>query len=291
MPGRALVGRAGSCTLRLQERHVSGEHASLTWRDGRWEVRDLGSRNGTFVDGTRLEPGQPAPLRAGSRLAFGRQGDVWILEDATAPGVQAVDLQTGQVHTAHDGLLALPDEEHLVVAVHEDARGRWMAEQDGDATPVTDGQVLTAGSQAWRISLPSQLQGTAQVDHGPRIDTISLRLEVSMDEEHVSMVVLHQGLEMPLEAREHAYAILTLARARLEEADLPLSEQGWVDRDELLRMLAVDAGALNVAIYRARGQLSAAGVEGAAGLVEVRRGQRRIGLEPARLEVRRAGEG
>jgi hypothetical protein len=50
-------------------------------------------------------------------------------------------------------------------------------------------------------------------------------------------------------------------------------------------MLRVDGNALNVAIFRARSQLGAAGVCGAVGIVEVRRGQRRIGVEPDRLEV------
>ena len=66
---------------------------------------------------------------------------------------------------------------------------------------------------------------------------------------------------------------------------LPLAEQGWLERDQLLKMLGVDSNALNVAIYRARGQLGAGGIDGAAGVVEVRRGQRRIGIEPDRMEV------
>ena len=69
------------------------------------------------------------------------------------------------------------------------------------------------------------------------------------------------------------------------DSDQSLSEQGWLDRDRLLKMLAVDANAMNVAIYRARGQLTAAGVDGAAAVVQVRRGQRRLGLEPDRIEI------
>jgi hypothetical protein len=50
-------------------------------------------------------------------------------------------------------------------------------------------------------------------------------------------------------------------------------------------MLGLDSNSLNVAIYRARRQLQAIGVDGAASLVEVRRGQRRIGISAERLEV------
>ena len=133
--------------------------------------------------------------------------------------------------------------------------------------------------------MPDVHQGTATIDAGPTIDTISLRFGVSRDEEHVELTIIHRGKETKLEAREHAYTLLTLARARLDDASLALAEQGWLERDQLMRMLGTDGNSLNVAIYRARGQLGAAGVEGAAGIVEVRRGQRRFGLEPARFEV------
>ena len=49
-----LVGRVPECTVALDELFVSGEHAELTLRQGRWWVRDLGSTNGTFVNGTEV---------------------------------------------------------------------------------------------------------------------------------------------------------------------------------------------------------------------------------------------
>jgi hypothetical protein len=133
--------------------------------------------------------------------------------------------------------------------------------------------------------VPARQEGTATVDSGPSIDTVTMRFAVSRDEEHVVVTVIHRGLEIPLEPREHGYALLTRARQRLDDRAQPLAEQGWLERDQLLRMLGLDSNALNVAIYRARNQLTDAGVDGAAGIVEVRRGQRRIGLEPDRLEV------
>jgi hypothetical protein len=97
--------------------------------------------------------------------------------------------------------------------------------------------------------------------------------------------VCSSDLAIPTEPREHAYVLLTLARKRLADRGEPLAEQGWIDRDQLLRMLQLDANGLNVAIYRARGQLAAAGLLDSAGIVEVRRGQRRIGVDPSRLVV------
>lgn len=47
---RSVVGRSAGCTVRLEARGASGEHAVLFWATGRWQVRDLGSTNGTRLD-------------------------------------------------------------------------------------------------------------------------------------------------------------------------------------------------------------------------------------------------
>ncbi len=56
---------------------VSRRHALLQWQDGQLTLRDLGSRNGTRVNGEKLEtlPDQPysdiVVLQLGSRIQFG----------------------------------------------------------------------------------------------------------------------------------------------------------------------------------------------------------------------------
>lgn len=253
------------------------------WTGGAWVVRDLASRNGTFVDGARIDPGGSRTLSAGARIGFGRADPTWELVDAGAPSAVAHD--GADLRVAEGGVLALPDATSPEVVVYADARGRWVAEREGELSPIADGAAVVAGGRSWTIGLPSHVDGTATVDTGPTLDSIRLRFGVSRNEEHVRIEVLHRGRAEALEPREHGYVLLTLARARLADRALPLSEQGWLERDVLLKMLGVDSNALNVAIYRARGQLGAAGVDAAAGVVEVRRRQRRLGLEPARIEI------
>ncbi len=50
-----VVGRKSGVSMKLQFRTVSGNHASLWVEEGKLNLRDLGSTNGTFVNGTRLE--------------------------------------------------------------------------------------------------------------------------------------------------------------------------------------------------------------------------------------------
>jgi len=48
---QAVFGRDAECTLCLEhDSTVSRRHASLSWEGGRWLLRDLGSKNGTFLN-------------------------------------------------------------------------------------------------------------------------------------------------------------------------------------------------------------------------------------------------
>jgi hypothetical protein len=281
---RLLVGRSPSCSLRLDKKYVSGEHATLAWTGWAWEVRDLGSRNGTFINGNRIEPGNPVPVTQGTRIAFGDPEELFELIDAEPPTAVAVDLSSGTVVAAKDGLLVLPKETAPELSIYQDNQGNWVAEGvEGDHEAVVDQSIVQAGGGSWRLQLPFVTEGTPLVDMRPTLDTVALRFGVTQNEESVELTIIHRGVEIPLEPREHGYVLLTLARARLEDAHLPPDQRGWRDRDRLLRMLRMDANALNVAIHRARQQLCAAGVDGGAGIVQVQRGQRRLGTDRFQL--------
>ena len=48
---KLLIGRQEFCDVTLRSANVSSEHCELEFRDGFWYARDLGSTNGTLVDG------------------------------------------------------------------------------------------------------------------------------------------------------------------------------------------------------------------------------------------------
>jgi pSer/pThr/pTyr-binding forkhead associated (FHA) protein len=61
-----VIGRAGSCDLVLADRFLSRRHARLYREGDEVLVEDLGSRNGTWLNGRTVE--QPTPLRIGDQL-------------------------------------------------------------------------------------------------------------------------------------------------------------------------------------------------------------------------------
>ncbi len=70
------IGRQSDTTINLtHDNFISGHHCrfGVQMQDNRLRlsIEDLGSRNGTFVDGQRLEPGQIIELEHGSRIEIG----------------------------------------------------------------------------------------------------------------------------------------------------------------------------------------------------------------------------
>jgi hypothetical protein len=55
----------------LNDQFVSGHHARLRWDGAVWWIEDLGSSNGTSVNGQLCPPREPQPLRNGANLKMG----------------------------------------------------------------------------------------------------------------------------------------------------------------------------------------------------------------------------
>jgi pSer/pThr/pTyr-binding forkhead associated (FHA) protein len=65
----ANIGRGDYNDLVIPEPSVSATHAKLQRRDGIWVLSDLGSTNGTFVDGERIS--EETALGPGATIKFG----------------------------------------------------------------------------------------------------------------------------------------------------------------------------------------------------------------------------
>ena len=107
LQGELIVGRSSTCDLVLDDAKASRQHARLRVDGSSASVEDLGSRNGTFVNGERVAS---ADLRPGDEI---RIGDMMLRlrgaaadETGVAGGIEetivvidrfSIDLTTGTV--------------------------------------------------------------------------------------------------------------------------------------------------------------------------------------------------
>ena len=108
------VGRLGSCELPIDEPQASRKHFELQKRSGAFWVRDLGSKNGTYLNDTRLDG--EAALKDGDRLRVGTT--VMAYESAPPPvpaGTRLGPYELGGVHERREGL-TIHDARHASLA-------------------------------------------------------------------------------------------------------------------------------------------------------------------------------
>jgi hypothetical protein len=88
---RARIGRNHDNELIVLASSVSRDHAELQHADAGWAVTDLGSRNGTFVDGVRTQGAVVVPERALLRI-----GDValWFLSEIVSEPIKRPAMTT-----------------------------------------------------------------------------------------------------------------------------------------------------------------------------------------------------
>ena len=71
LSGEVTIGRDPAAALSLRDEAVSVEHARLRLEGAELLLTDLGSTNGTIVDGARLAAHEPLLLAGGERIAIG----------------------------------------------------------------------------------------------------------------------------------------------------------------------------------------------------------------------------
>lgn len=289
------IGRSPRCVQVLDQPFISAQHAQLRWTGGAWELRDLGSRNGTFVNGQRTVTTERVRLRAGDRIRFGQEAsareELWLLVDDEPPAVMAVPVGGGAPARLTGGLLLVPSADHPQAMIFS-RDGQWLLETDGNATHLVDGDTFTLEGERWRFCAPMTVATTVtQVSPASiPLESIKLAFRVSADEEHVELLVDVGNGPISLGIRAHHYLALTLARQRLEDARTGACEHGWMYVDDLVRRFPgyATASRLNVDIYRLRRQAAELGVTDPARIVERRPGEVRLGV--ASLEILRIEE-
>lgn len=75
------LGRSSTCDIPLEDQlaSISRKHIEISQLNSVWNAKDLGSRNGTQLNGVKLLPDYPTPLKHGDVLRFGS----WVFRVST----------------------------------------------------------------------------------------------------------------------------------------------------------------------------------------------------------------
>ena len=139
--GTTRIGRDPSCYIRLADPSLSRQHLECTLRGGELVVRDLNSKNGTYLGSQRI---QEAHIQPGVRLRIGR---LWLLFDETLSLAETRPVAVppadtaASIQTAPSGAAPGPEEPELEVPLAENY------EEDEEPTPVDESvaQSVAAG--------------------------------------------------------------------------------------------------------------------------------------------------
>lgn len=284
-----LVGRSSACGLRISQPYVSARHAAVRWDGDAWEVKDLGSRNGTFLNGTRLSLGQSHRLQRGAELGFGNDTEIWELRDDAAPRIMAIPLDGGEPVVAEHDVIGLPSSTDPQVMIFRDTDMFWKLETSGGELMNLEPQrTFNAGGRVWRFSCPEVMGATTTIGTTKSGPNLRLELLVSKNEEHVELIVVQGQRVVELGSRNHNYLLVMLARARREDSANGVADSGcgWMYQDDLVTALRTTSAQLNIDVFRIRQHFAKAGLGDVVSIIERRPSTKQLRIGVGSLEIR-----
>jgi len=159
--GELVIGRASDLDLVLVEDMVSRKHAKLTLQDGGISIADLGSTNGTFVNGEKVKKAQ---LKLGDRVLIGTS----ILKlVSVARGAAPIDSRAAQQQLERS-------------AAVQERRGRSVVQGRLEEVPLVDllqllstskktGAIVIQGYRSGRVHLRQGRVVAAVIDADPTL--------------------------------------------------------------------------------------------------------------------------
>ena len=279
------IGRARSADICLVDSTVSSDHARVWTEAGRVFVRDLASRNGTFLNEKRIH-GQ-VEIRHQDRLRLGMETHLEVRVSGSldvGTELELVDLDAGL-------------REPLAFGNNEFEGFVVRVERDGSCSVVTP-----TSTQRVEVDLPFELGGLHLLVSGPdnqppatqEIDHTLLpyRIEASLNGAagpEARMIDLRRpDREVRIASATQAEVLYVLAQRLLAEQGQSLSEPGWIGNGELRQAVwgrqaeRLHRSRLPVVLHRIRKVLEEGGLD--SDCVARRRGATRLAI--AEVELR-----
>lgn len=104
MPEYVIGRKAGEgINLAIDAPYISPRHCTITFRNNRFLIRDLGSKNGTFVNGERIQPERDTIVPNGSEVEITRQVvfELWDPDTVVRVDYQMDDARTERLNSTN----------------------------------------------------------------------------------------------------------------------------------------------------------------------------------------------
>jgi len=274
------IGRGPSNGLVVSDSTVSTHHA-MVWAEGAqlW-IRDLDSRNGTYVNSQRLTAPQVITetdiVILGHSLQLRLRGvpdesslfaRAWLIEDLKDGVRFLVGGNRFHFGSGDDAHLRLPGEDRAATLVlHADGEV-WLG-TDEDERELSDGEIFEVNGRSFRLVAATSMLETPTVEAIP--SSYAYQLRVSLDGAvgpEATLTQADRGRRLKIEAENRAVLLYLLARkvASDREAGISDDEQGWCSDEEVSTGIwgrnPPAANSLHVLVYRLRKQIKAAGFD------------------------------
>ena len=248
----------------INQVEVSRIHAVIEWDNEYWKLLDL-SRNGTWLNGDKLKKEHYYSLKVGDEVYFGVPNqNGFVVKDVDPPTDFLVALDRSADSIEHiiplKSYNLLPNDEDPEYAIYLGYPNKyWCLEHlnqtDLHAKILKENDLITFSGKRWQLRHNRSLESTRELrDEGWTLDTIELIFNLSMDEEHTSLLLQTPSGSVELDARIYHYLTLSLARYKAEAAikNITKSEQGWIYTEQLAKDLGLSETYTNIQIHRAR---------------------------------------
>ncbi|WP_019615221.1 FHA domain-containing protein [Psychromonas ossibalaenae] len=238
---------------------ASRMHATIFWDGEEWLLQDSSS-NGTYINGHAVVRGTKQRLHKGDQIHFASLfGDTWKMLDAAPPKSLLVPVTAGLGTIELDHLAVLPSEESPEITMYQSPNGHWVCESQSGISILKTGDLVGCHDQTWRFIEARASEETVFIESSELSTSpqIGIYFDVSQNEEHVSFKLRMDDHEYDLGQRNHHYLLQLLARKRIHDMETGVSEteQGWIDKEELSKMLGQNESHINIQVYRFRKQV------------------------------------
>ncbi len=283
------VGRAPGNDLVLTDDAISWHHAQLWIEGGRPWVRDLGSRNGTFVNGARITGSKHLSvsdrLQLGPNLELSLRGAMealparfrvrHLLDEATGLRL-SITGDRFRIGAAPDCDLRLDEgPPHLATILLHDNGEIWVGTADGD-WQVEPGEAFDVAGRRLRV-----MEETP--DHAPTVDFNASAYPYDLalrTEGHGPHVVLSDGTRQLLLTGNRGLLLYVLGQTLTDHRGQGVcaADEGWCSTGDVLVGVwgrgQATTNHLNVLVHRTRQHLEAEGFD--PWCIEKRRGAVRV---------------